>query len=59
MAMGPKLLGVGVATFILTRIIIALPLGLLGSWINGVLYPIMLLSLLAGGGLMYLKSKRT
>lgn len=59
LAMGPKLIGLGVALFVLTRIIVWLPLGLLGSWINGFLWPILLLSILAGGGLTYMKSKRS
>ena len=59
LAMGPKLIGFGVALFVLTRIVVWLPLGLVGSWINGFLWPVLLLSILAGGGLMYLKSKRS
>ena len=56
---GPKLIGFGAALFVLTRIIIWLPLGFLGTWINGVLWPVLILSILAGAGLMYLKSKRS
>ena len=59
LAMGPKLIGLGVALFVVTRIIVWLPLGLVGTWINGFLWPVLLLSLVAGGGLMYLKSKRS
>ena len=55
---GPALVGFGVALFVLTRIIVWLPLGFLGTWINGVLWPVLILSILAGGGLIYLKSKR-
>lgn len=58
-SMGPKLIGFGAALFVLTRIIIWLPLGLLGTWINGVLWPVLLLSVAGGAGLMYLKSKRS
>lgn len=57
--MGPKLIGFGAVLFVLTRIINWLPLGLLGTWVNGFLWPVLLLSILAGGGLMYLKSKRS
>ena len=59
LALGPKLIGLAVVLFVATRIINWLPLGLLGSWINGILWPVLLLSLIAGGGLMYLKSKRS
>ena len=58
-AMGPKLVGLGIGLFVVTRVIKWLPLGLLGTWVNGFLWPILLLSILAGGGLMYLKSKRS
>lgn len=59
LALGPKLVGLGAALFVVTRIITWLPLGILGSWVNGVLWPILLVSIVAGGGLMYLKSKRS
>ena len=58
-AMGPKLVGVGVALFVLTRIIRWLPLGFVGTWINGFLWPVLILAVIAGGGLMYFKSKRS
>ncbi len=57
-SMGPKLIGFGVALFVLTRIIIWLPLGLVGSWINGFLWPVLLLSVIAGAALTYRKSNR-
>lgn len=57
-SLGPKLLGVGVALFVVTRIVVWLPLGLVGTWINGIIWPVIVLSLLAGAGLTYLKSKR-
>lgn len=59
LTMGPKLIGFGAGLFVVTRIIKWLPLGLLGTWINGFLYPILLLSVLAGGALVFLKSKRS
>ena len=58
-ALGPKMVGFGAVLFVLTRIIRWLPLGFLGTWINGVLWPVLVLSILAGAGLMYLKSKRS
>jgi len=58
-AVGPKLVGFGAGLFVVTRIVNWLPLGLLGTWINGFLWPVLLLSVLAGGALMYLKSKRS
>jgi hypothetical protein len=58
-AMGPKLFGFGVGLFVVTRIIKWLPLGILGSWINGLLWPVLVLSIIAGGGLMYMKSERS
>ena len=57
-SMGPKFVGLGVGLFVVTRIIKWLPLGIVGSWINGVLWPILLLSIVGGAGLMYMKSKR-
>jgi len=59
LSLGPKLIGFGVALFVVTRVIVWLPLGIVGSWINGFLWPILLLSLIAGVGLTYLKSKRS
>jgi len=50
---GPKLIGLAVALFVLTRIIVWLPLSIVGSWINGFLWPVLLLSLVAGVGLTY------
>ncbi len=58
MAMGPKLLGFGAALFVVTRIIKWLPLSIVGTWINSVLWPVLVLSIAAGVGLVYLKSKR-
>ena len=56
--MGPKLIGVAVALFVLTRIIEWLPLGWVDGPIKGVLWLGILGSLAAGIGLTYLKSKR-
>jgi hypothetical protein len=56
--MGPKLFGFGAGLFVVTRIIKWLPLGILGSWINGLLWPVLVLSVIAGGALMYVKSER-
>ncbi|MGZ0176696.1 MAG: hypothetical protein ACKVIQ_07465 [Acidimicrobiales bacterium] len=56
--MGPKLFGFGAGLFVVTRIIKWLPLGILGSWINGLLWPVLVLSIIAGGALMYVKSER-
>lgn len=55
---GPSLIGLSVVGFILTRIIIWLPLGILGSWINGMLYSVIFLALIAGIGITVLNSKR-
>ena len=57
--LGPKLIGVGVALFILTRIINWLPLGWIDGPINGALWLIILLCVGAGAGLTYLKSKKS
>lgn len=57
--LGSKLIGLGVALFIVTRIIKWLPLGILGSWVNGVLWPILLLSVIAGGALTYRRIQRS
>lgn len=59
MAMGPKLIGFGAALFVVTRVIKWLPLSIVGTWINGVLWPVLLLSIAAGIGLVYFKSKRS
>lgn len=56
---GPSLIGVGVLLFIITRIVVWLPLGIVGSWINGILWPILLLSVAAGAALTYRKSRRS
>lgn len=56
---GPKLIGLGVVLFVVTRIIKWLPLSIVGSWINGVLWPVLILSIVAGVGLTYLKSSRS
>lgn len=55
---GPKLIGLGVVLFVVTRIIKWLPLSIVGSWINGFLWPVLILSIVAGVGLTYLKSSR-
>ena len=56
---GPTLVGFGALLFVVTRVIRWLPLGFVGTWINGFLWPVLILSVLAGGGLMYLKYKRS
>ena len=53
--MGPPLLGVAAALFVLTRIIIWLPLGFVGTFINGILWPFIVLSLLVGGFMTWRK----
>jgi hypothetical protein len=50
---GPGLLGVGGVLFLVTRVIVWLPLGFVGSWINGFLWPVILLCVLAGGFLTW------
>jgi hypothetical protein len=59
MGTGPSLMALGALLFVVTRIIVWLPLGFLGSWINGVLWPVLLLCLIAGAGLTYRKAKRS
>ena len=56
---GTKLIGFGVVLFLVTRVVVWLPLGFVGSWINGVLWPVLIVSILAGAGLLYLKSRRS
>lgn len=56
---GPKLIGLGVVLFVVTRIVKWLPLSIVGSWINGVLWPVLILALVAGVGLTYLRSSRS
>lgn len=56
---GPKLIGLGVVLFVVTRIVKWLPLSILGSWINGVLWPILILAIVAGAGLTYMSAKRS
>lgn len=55
--LGTKLISAGVLLFIVTRIIKWLPLGILGSWVNGFIYPVLLLCIVAGGFLTYRKAK--
>lgn len=50
---GPSLLGVGALLFVLTRIIVWLPLSFVGSWINGFIWPVLLICVLAGGFLTW------
>jgi len=56
---GTKLIGFGAALFVVTRIVVWLPLGFLGTWINALLWPVLVLSILAGAGLSYFKAKRS
>ena len=55
---GPKLIGLGVALFVVTRIVNWLPLGLVGSWINGILWIGIVASLAFGGWLVYRQATR-
>jgi len=57
--MGPKLLGVGVALFVLTRIIKWLPLDWVDGPINALLWICILACVVVGGGLTYLKAKKS
>ncbi|NNC79379.1 MAG: hypothetical protein HKN94_04415 [Acidimicrobiales bacterium] len=59
MSVGTKLIGFGAVLFVVTRIIVWLPLGFVGTWINGLLWPVLVLSILAGAGLLYVKSRRS
>ena len=59
MSLGTRLIGLGAVLFVATRIVVWLPLGFVGTWINALLWPVLVLSLLAGAGLLYLKSKRS
>ena len=59
LSLGTRLIGFGVVLFVVTRIVVWLPLGFVGSWINGILWPVLVLSILAGAGLLYLKSRRS
>lgn len=56
---GPQLIGLGVVLFIVTRIVRWLPLGFVGTWINSVLWPALILAVLAGAGMLFLRSKRS
>jgi hypothetical protein len=53
--LGPPMLGAAAALFVLTRIIVWLPLGFVGSFINGILWPFILLGVLVGGFLTWRK----
>lgn len=55
--MGARLLGLGVVLFVVTRIVVWLPLGFVGSWINGFIWPVLLLCLVAGAGLMWISRR--
>ena len=57
--LGTRLIGFGVVLFVVTRIVVWLPLGFVGSWINGILWPVLIVSILAGAGMLYLKSRRS
>lgn len=56
---GPALVGFGALLFVVTRVVDWLPLGFLGTWINGLLWPVLILSVLIGATLMYRKAKRS
>lgn len=57
--LGPKLIGLGAALFVLTRIIKWLPLDWVDGPINGLLWIAILACLVVGGGLTYLKAKKS
>ncbi|MGI9604919.1 MAG: hypothetical protein ACR2P0_02150 [Acidimicrobiales bacterium] len=54
-----RLIGFGVLLFVVTRFVVWLPLGFVGTWINGLLWPVLIVSILTGAGLRYLKSRRS
>ena len=56
---GPKLIGVGAALFALIQIIKFLPLGLIDGPIVALLWVGVILTVLAGAGLMLFKAKRS
>lgn len=56
---GPHLIGLGVVLFVVTRIVRWLPLGFVGTWINSLLWPVLILAVLAGAGMLFLRSKRS
>ena len=56
--LGPPLLGVAAALFVLTRIIVWLPLGFVGTFINGIIWPFIVLSLLGGAFLTWRRMSR-
>lgn len=56
---GPQLIGAGVGLFVVTRIVRWLPLGFVGTWINSLLWPVLIVAILAGAGLFFLNSKRS
>lgn len=53
----PRLLGGGVALIVLIQIVKWLPLGFVGSWVNGFLWPLAILAILGGAGLYYLRTR--
>lgn len=55
---GPLLLVAAVALFVVTRIIVWLPLGFIGTFINGFLWPVLLLCLVAGAFLTWRRSQK-
>lgn len=56
---GPQLIGAGVALFVVTRIVRWLPLGFLGTWINSLLWPVLIVAILAGAGMLFMKSRQS
>lgn len=58
-APGPALLVTAVVLFIVTRIIVWLPLSIVGSWINGFLWPVIVISALAGAFLTWRRMQRS
>ena len=57
--LGPKLIVVGVGLFVLTRIIVWLPLGAVDGPILALLWLGVIASVVAGAGLMFLNAKRS
>ncbi|MEM7095051.1 MAG: hypothetical protein AAF567_18780 [Actinomycetota bacterium] len=55
---GPLLLATAVSLFLVTRVIVWLPLGFIGTFINGFLWPVILLAGGIGGFLTWRQLRR-
>ena len=55
---GPSLLVFAAGLWVLTRVIVWLPLGFLGTFINGLIWPFIVLSVLVGAVMTWRRNRK-